>query len=506
MQDTERPDDVADGISLKRLTARGRQELAAFVPDAGPAMLAILLSDIAGSTVVAGTMPGDEYDALRDSHDKLLIEIIESRGAGAALKHTGDGILAVFRTSTMAVRHALGMQRAMRGHDLDIRIGISVGEVRVKASVGTETDVFGHNVNWAARAEALAHPGHICVTRGVHRDASQYLPRSECLWKDHGEHVVKQGEEPLYIWEPHEPDVEPMDCLRGHRVEGGRRDIWNVMMGRNPNFTGREDILAQLRESLQANRLTALTQQAIHGLGGIGKTQIAAEYAHRFADDYDIVWWVAAEDAASRRADYAGLATRLDLPEKDEADQDAVVAAVRDWLRLNDGWLLILDNVPDASSIDDLLPHGNSGHAIITSRSPEWDDFQPVSVDTWSRDESIEFLRARRGKDDVGADELAAEMGDLPLALEQAAAYMRSATISCAGYLTRYRKYRQGMFAGATPKNYPYTVATTWGLSMERLRAETPAAADLLHLCAFLAPDDIPRVMITDGAEHLPEP
>lgn len=502
------PHTDASDTQPRHVTAVERGALREFAARAGQSVLVILFSDTSGSTTLKDRIPAEKYQELRREHDALLQGIITC-GGGEPIKHTGDGILAGFLRPDVAVAAALEMQRAMRDHELSVRIGINMGQVTVEPSVGTQADVFGHNVDWAARAEALARPGHICVTRSVYDDASRQLNSGACSWKAHGEYVVKSGEQPLDIYEPHASDVEPMDAPRGHRLYGEQPKVWNVPIRRNRNFTGREDILTEVYDSLRAHSPAALTQtEAIHGLGGVGKTQIAAEYAHRYAGDYDVVWWVAAEDDAARPAELAGLARALDLPAKDMAEQAVVVAAVREWLRTHDRWLLILDNAPDADSIADLLPHGTAGHVVITSRSAVWSGIaRPVPVETWPRPESVKFLLARAQKEgDAAADELADELGDLPLALEQAAAYMDAVAISCGAYLERYREHRLAILARSAPLEHPDPVATTWHVSMERLREECPAAADLLNLCAFLAPEDIPRDMIADGAEHLPEP
>ena len=318
---------------------------------------------------------------------------------------------------------------------------------------------------------------------------------------------LRDGVKPRDSYEPHDADTTPVDAPSHTRTDGGDSTTGHVPL-RNRNFTGREEILTALHNALHEDDRAALTQTgAIHGLGGIGKTQIAAEYAHRYDDEYDTVWWVAAEDASSRQTGYVALAQRLDLPEKDAQDPTVTVAAVREWLRQNDRWLLILDNAPDADAVADLLPDGKSGHVVITSRSAAWrDTARPLPVDTWPRDESVAFLRARTGDEGDAADTLAAELGDLPLALEQAAAYMDAAGMSYDAYLETYRENPAEAMATAAPRAHPDPVARTWAMSMKRLREESPEAADLLNLCAFLAPDDIPRAMIADGAEHLPQP
>src|ERR1700694_3839850 len=122
--------------------------------------------------------------------------------------------------------------------------------------------------------------------------------------------------------------------------------IWSVPYRRNPFFTGREEILIHLYTVLRSSRTAALTQpQAISGLGGIGKTQIALEYAYRYRDHYKAIFWVNASTRETLNTDFASLSTMLDLPEKHEQDQDTVIRAVKRWLTTNTDWLLILDNV-----------------------------------------------------------------------------------------------------------------------------------------------------------------
>jgi hypothetical protein len=156
------------------------------------------------------------------------------------------------------------------------------------------------------------------------------------------------------------------------RFPGALPHRWNITHHRNPNFPGRENLLNDLRAALTTKKSTALTQ-AIHGLGGIGKTQLVLEYAYRYASEYDTVWWMRAEEVSTCASDYAELARALDLPEKDAIEQSRIIVAVRDWLDHNPGWLLIFDN---AQTVDDILfylPRGFAGHVLITSRNPNWE-------------------------------------------------------------------------------------------------------------------------------------
>ncbi|MEA2045648.1 MAG: FxSxx-COOH system tetratricopeptide repeat protein, partial [Euryarchaeota archaeon] len=283
--------------------------------------------------------------------------------------------------------------------------------------------------------------------------------------------------------------------------------ISNITHPHNPNFTGRVDLLDGLHAALSSGQYAAVTQtQAIIGLGGVGKTQLALEYTYRHMDDYETVWWVRSDEPATQAADYANLAAKLDLPGNMSPDLNVVIEVVKTWLEQNDDWLLVFDNVQDPEDLDNYLPHTGKGHVIVTSRNPNWGGIiRTLPVDVFSRDESIEFLRHRTGLED-GADALSAALGDLPLALEQAGAYIKETGISLEDYLNRFQEQQKEVLKRGKPASYPYTVATTWKISFERVKEDPGAGADLLNLCAFLAPDNIPKPLLIGGAEHLPEP
>jgi len=284
--------------------------------------------------------------------------------------------------------------------------------------------------------------------------------------------------------------------------------ISDLVPRRNPNFTGREDLLTRLRTALTSGQPAALTQ-AIHGLGGVGKTQLAVEYAYRHADDYDLVWWVRAEEPAALAADYAALARPLDLPERDEPDQRLVVQAVRRWLGQHDGWLLVFDNARRPEDLRPYLPPGGAGHVLLTSRNPHWRALaSPLTVKVMERAESVAFLLKRTGQtDEAAAGQLAEALGDLPLALAQAGAYISQTGTTFPTYLDLFQTRRTELWEKERPPlDYPATVATTWDLAFQQIQRASPTGADLLNLCAFLAPDDIPQDLLREGAQHLPRP
>jgi tetratricopeptide (TPR) repeat protein len=286
---------------------------------------------------------------------------------------------------------------------------------------------------------------------------------------------------------------------------GALPPIWNVPHNRNPNFTGREKELAKIHEALSQGGTMALVQP-IHGLGGVGKTQLALEYVYRHAAEYELVWWVRAEEPVTLAADYAALAGRLGLPEAGAEEQDAVVAAVRDSLARRDDWLLVLDNARDPEEVRAYLPP-SCGRVLVTSRNSSWRRFGiPLPVNVMPRKEAVAFLLKRSGsKDDGAAKELAEALGCLPLALAQAAAYVDESGTSLGHYLDLFRRRQTELLARGKPGDYHDTVATTWDLAFRQVAEESTAAVELLQLCAFFAPDRIPLNLITDGVELLPE-
>ena len=282
--------------------------------------------------------------------------------------------------------------------------------------------------------------------------------------------------------------------------------IWNVPYERNPFFTGREQLLSDLRRRFEES---ASHVQALFGLGGIGKTQVALEYAHRHREDYAIVWWLAAEDRTTLELLYSRLASRLNLNFAHGANLDAVRHLLRRVLSDRADWLLIFDNAPSAEAIADFIPLSPKGHVLITSRSPYWHGVaKDVQVHEPSRAESIQFLRrrTRRNEQELIANRLAQALGDLPLAMEQAAATIVHTGITFADYLMRFEQHWAELLQqGPSRRDYPDSLAMAWELSFRQLEDDTPEAARLLSLCAYLGHEEIPRSMITTGAALLPE-
>ncbi len=295
--------------------------------------------------------------------------------------------------------------------------------------------------------------------------------------------------------------------------------IWTVPYARNPFFTGREQLLTRLHERLSRARTAALTQaQALYGLGGIGKTQAAAEYAFRYSNSYTHTFWMRAAASDLLTADFVRLAELLNLPEKDEQDQQQIVAAVKRWLAANEGWLLILDNADDLLLTQEFLPTNHKGYILYTTRARAGGAIAAsVEVEQlplqegillllrWSKLLGVDAtLDQARAEDRADAERIVKEMDGLPLALVQAGAYVEETGCSLADYLHFYTTHRQKLLARRSRLLLNYheteTVATTWSLSFQQIEQASSTAADVLRLCAFLAPDAIPEELLTHGA------
>ncbi|MFI6052126.1 FxSxx-COOH system tetratricopeptide repeat protein [Streptomyces violascens] len=280
----------------------------------------------------------------------------------------------------------------------------------------------------------------------------------------------------------------------GPRFPGTVPRIWNAPP-RNPEFTGRSEALERMRDQLGRGLAVVLPQpQALYGLGGVGKTQVALEYAHRFMADYDLVWWINCARAGDVAAGLAELGGRLGGQGGDDigvASREAV-----DLLRRGvptERWLLVFDNADDPEALRRFIPPGGPGHILVTSRNQDWSQYgDALSVDVFRREESVEHLRRRApGLSVDEADRVAAALGDLPLAVEQAAAWIAETATPVADYLDQLAEQTAGVLSLNQPVGYPEPVAATWNVSIELLKERSPAAVRLLQLCAFFAPEPI---------------
>ncbi|MFG1669409.1 FxSxx-COOH system tetratricopeptide repeat protein [Streptomyces sp. Y7] len=282
-------------------------------------------------------------------------------------------------------------------------------------------------------------------------------------------------------------------ALRDARFPDTVPKFWNVSP-RNSSFTGRSALLEKLRDGLgSSNSAGSSAPCALYGLGGVGKTQIALEYVHRFAADYDLVWWIPSEQNELVVSALTDLARRLGLRVGDDAAQAA--QEVCDHLRQSSStlrWLLVFDNADEPQEVSKHFP-GGTGHVLVTSRNQTWLHFgEALEIDPFLREESIEHL-LRRAADltTEDADRVASAVGDLPLALDQAGAWLAETATPVDTYLAELEQQAARVLSLSQPANYPEPVGATWNVSIERLTERSPAAVRLLQLCAFFAAEPI---------------
>ncbi|MQY13663.1 hypothetical protein SRB5_38130 [Streptomyces sp. RB5] len=296
---------------------------------------------------------------------------------------------------------------------------------------------------------------------------------------------------------------------RPFRYPSDPPEVWGDVPRRNPAFTGRDELLGDLGKRLTDAQAGAAVC-ALVGMPGIGKTQIVAEYAHRYSAEYDVVWWVNAESPAQRRERFGQLATRLDLP-TDTSGPGERIRAVREALRIGAPylhWLIIFDGWDDLRDLDTLVPVG-SGHVLVTARNRQWGQHADmIEVSGFNRAESTGFLmrRARRITS-IEAERVADRLEHVPLALSQAAAYLDGADIAVEDYLRQTESgYGAPELAEEEATSYPASSLMSWSLLINQLRQENPRAVDLLALCTGFASGRIPLGLVRQLPDRdLPE-
>ncbi|MDT0265649.1 FxSxx-COOH system tetratricopeptide repeat protein [Streptomyces sp. DSM 44915] len=309
-------------------------------------------------------------------------------------------------------------------------------------------------------------------------------------------------------FDAHDPSLDTLAGVRGARFPMELPRVWGGVPRRNARFTGRERLLQEIHDQLQGAEPGAGVVTLL-GLSGVGKTQAAAEYTHRFASSYDVVWWVAADQRGTLRQGLAELAPALGLSTGHEYGER--LRAVGDALRRGDPhvrWLVVLDGADRPETIDDLVPSG-PGHVLITSQNRDWDAYNThlLSVPVYQREESVAFVRRRApriGRSD--ADLLAETLGDLPLALDQTAGWLNDSTMTVQEYVAMLRDDQDIEVGLRVAADFDTSYPTAFSILLNRLRETVPEAVELLRLCAFFAPGAIPVQLLREiPAERLPE-
>ncbi|MFJ2670794.1 FxSxx-COOH system tetratricopeptide repeat protein [Streptomyces sp. NPDC087525] len=306
---------------------------------------------------------------------------------------------------------------------------------------------------------------------------------------------------------PTDPLPDLGEALSGPRYPADTPDVWGGVPRRNTRFTGRETLLNNAYQALQEADGGAGVV-TLHGMSGVGKTQLAAEYVYRFGAEYDVVWWVAADKRVTCRQRLAELAPALGLSTGVEYGER--LRAARDALRRGDPyrrWLLVLDGADEPDQIWDLVPTG-PGHVLITARNPEWDEHNSalMEVPVYERDESVAFIRRRAPRlTPVEAGQLAEVLEDLPLLLDQTAGWLNDSDMSVDEYI---ELLEDGIDQDVVrvSADFPLAFQTGWSILLNKLRETVPESVDLLRLCTFFAPGAIPVRLVRDlPVDTLPE-
>lgn len=260
-------------------------------------------------------------------------------------------------------------------------------------------------------------------------------------------------------------------------------------------YTCRKNLMLEILKILEENSIVVIT-----GLGGSGKTQLAANYIKSYKSEYKLIGWINASNSVSIQNSYFELVEKLDpLFLKIDFNQNDILRYVRNWLENNSEWLMIYDNVKNPKELYDLLPNPINGHIIITSQNAKWSKFNPtIEVKKLNQEESINFLMKRAEKQyEADMEELVELLGNFPLALEHAAAYVHKTPRTFSYYLNQFKSRESEILEKAKePEEYNHTIATTWEIAFDEIKDIYPDSVEFLYFISFLAPDDIPLNML----------
>jgi tetratricopeptide (TPR) repeat protein len=269
-------------------------------------------------------------------------------------------------------------------------------------------------------------------------------------------------------------------------------------------FADPENHLATLRQQLLGKGSAALVAKTtVQGMGGVGKTQLALKYFADYADQYHGAWWFRAENEAGLQGDCALFCEKQGIG---VAQNETPAGAVKNWLQnQHESWLLVYDNAEDAEMVQFLLPQRGKHHIVLTSRNPHWDGLQTLPLGTWTEAQGAKFLRARLGSmasTDADLRALSKALAGLPLALEQACAYICKTKLPIAKYLEALAQQTPHLLQRKDSTQCANSVLATLGLAFAKLN---PAAQELLTLCSWYAAEPIPMYLFTEQPAKLPE-
>lgn len=400
--------------------------------------------------------------------------------------------------------------------ELHLKAGMpSMRMIATRAGRGTISSSTVHNVFAFRHSRIPRWPFLQEIIKALSGDTAEFLALWQAAWQAENNIATPRVSLPAGVAaDPGRAGLAPA---------GAHQRIWSAEVpSRNPNFTGRVTELETLLANLTLPGRPSPPAQVISGMGGVGKTEIAAEYIHRNRDRYDIIWWIRAEQHDRVRDALVSLGERLELRLVTSGGRDraitAVLAALASGIRPN--WLLVYDNVAEPLDLQRYLPLcPPGGHVIITSRLQTWPGYieaDSIAVSPFTEQEAVSFLRRRvpslgadrrlGGKEDEQRNQearrLAAALGHLPIAVEHAAAYLTETSQSVEDYLSRFDKNAHRLLSEQLPE-LPASVSHTWTMSTALLTAD---AEHLFNLCAFFSPEPIAGELLLDNAHAVSDP
>ena len=384
----------------------------------------------------------------------------------------------------------VGVLGTRYGSPVRDRPEVSYTELEFEAATGAGLERLMFMLDTGAEATGIPPSGLIDMEFGARQEAFRRRVRDSL--------VTQPFSNPGMLGQLVERSLR--ELAGRHRRRMGEEASLSVRLAPRPLFlAGREGLLAELDARLAGQPGPRVA--VLFGLGGAGKTSVAVEYAHRHLAEVGVCWQFPAEDPAVLAAEFAVLAAQLGAREVvDLRDPVASVHAVL--ARAGAGWLLVFDNAPDRASVEAFVPPAGPGRVLITTQNQHWPPGQALDVPVLAPQVAADFLVTRTGDPDrAAARELAVELGGLPLALEQAAAYMQATGTTLARYLPLFRGRQADLLARGDASGHPADVAATLGLALSRLADEAPAAAGLVCLLAFLAPEPVPLALLLAGAQ-----
>jgi tetratricopeptide (TPR) repeat protein len=338
----------------------------------------------------------------------------------------------------------------------------------------------------------------LTITEAITDKMKGYAIR-DCHQEENYEHALAATQKPFGII----PAIYGLDCDDDldYRalIQQWRCQKLTRLPPVNPDFVGRETLLTQLTEALQQGESAISQRQTISGLGGVGKTELALAFAHQEAAHYTMLRWLNAE-GNNLFLEFTQMAVELDI-ESQGMDVQELTTAVYARLAVLPTWLLVLDNADDYAAVKAYLPtQAKAGqHVLITSRSQQWRNI--VTVDSFSAEETLACVQKQLPlASPQDAQALGKAVNYLPLALSQAVAYIhQNKPISILSYLTLYEEKGIALLQPSDledeAQRYPKSVLTTLTLSIEKVTSRSPKATELLMLCAYLAPDNLPLAL-----------